>query len=311
MLNRYTFTLQPCPPFDLAATTESQPYYRPYHRTGEPDHACGYRRLLDLGEVLALASVEFKGDVNRPELSVDLQGESLTEAQVRLAAGQLDKLLGARQDLLPFYQFTAADPVMARLVETFYGMHQTLALSVFETIAQAILGQQLSASVARVIRALLVENYGPSLVVDGETHHAFPRPETIAGASVEELRSLKLSWRKAEYLRGLAEAELSVPGSLNWIQELSDEDAVREVTSIRGVGQWSAQWVLSRALGRPDAFPVGDLALRRIVSQLYFGGEPISDRELAQFSERWSPYRSLATSYLFAALRTGRGQEAN
>jgi DNA-3-methyladenine glycosylase II len=72
---------------------------------------------------------------------------------------------------------------------------------------------------------------------------------------------------------------------------------------------WSAQWVLSRALGRPDAFPVGDLALKRIVSQLYFGGESMTDAELGDFSQRWSPFRSLATSYLFAALKTGRGQE--
>ena len=68
---------------------------------------------------------------------------------------------------------------MENLVKTFYGMHQTLALSVFETIGQAILGQQLSASVARVIRQLLVETYGPRLEVEGETHYAFPPPENL------------------------------------------------------------------------------------------------------------------------------------
>ena len=195
------------------------------------------------------------------------------------------------------------------LVETFNGMHQTLALSVFETIAQAILGQQLSASVARVIRALMIETYGPRLTLDGVTYFAFPRPEAIAAATVQELRNLKLSQRKAEYLHGLAIAELETPGGLDRIHALDDEEAVREVTALRGVGKWSAQWVLSRALGRPDAFPVGDLALKRIVCRLYFGGESITDSELAEFSMRWAPFRSLATSYLFAPLRTGRGQE--
>ena len=154
-----------------------------------------------------------------------------------------------------------------------------------------------------------METYGPSLEVDGETHYAFPRAEAIASASVEELRGLKLSQRKAEYLHGLALAELETAGGLDWVKELDDEEVVREVTSLRGVGMWSAQWVLSRALGRSDAFPVGDLALKRIVSQLYFGGQSITDAELGEFSRRWSPFRSLATSYLFAALRTGRGQE--
>ena len=299
------FTLQPTPPFNFEATAENQPYFR----KGQNNAADTYHRLLDLGSKLVLATVRSKGDLHNPELVVELRGGQLPNTELEVAREQMERLLGTGQDLQPFYSFASADPVMANLAETFRGMHQTLALSVFETIAQAILGQQLSASVARVIRALLVETYGPRLTVDGETHYAFPRPEAIASATVEDLRGMKLSQRKAEYLHGLAVTELETPGGLDRVGELSDEEAVREVTALRGVGMWTAQWVLSRALGRPDAFPVGDLALKRIVSQLYFGGEALTDGGLAEFSLRWSPHRSLATSYLFAALRTGRGQE--
>ena len=267
------FTIRPTAPFDFEATAENQPYFR----KGQDDTTDCYERLLDLGDKLALATVQFSGNVDAPELAVELRGAKLSGSEIEVCRGQIERLLGTGQDLQPFYAFAAADPVMENLVKTFYGMHQTLALSVFETIAQAILGQQLSASVARVIRALMVETYGPRLTVDGETHLAFPRPEAIAAATVEELRSLKLSQRKAEYLHGLALAELETPGGLDRIQELSDEEAVREVTALRGVGMWTAQWVLSRALGRPDAFPVGDLALKRIVVQLYFGGQTITD----------------------------------
>ena len=299
------FTLQPTPPFNFEATAENQPYFR----KGQNDATDSYRRLLDLGGKLVIATVRFNGDLHNPELEVSLRGSELSGTEMAVAREQVERLLGTRQDLQPFYSLALTDPVMANLAEIFHGMHQTLALSVFETIAQAILGQQLSASVARVIRALLVETYGPRLTVDGETHYAFPRPEAIAGATVEELRGMKLSQRKAEYLHGLAVAELETPGGLDGVGDLSDEEAVRQVKALRGVGMWTAQWVLSRALGRPDAFPVGDLALKRIVSQLYFGGEALTDGELAEFSSRWSPHRSLATSYLFAALRTGRGQE--
>ena len=110
-------------------------------------------------------------------------------------------------------------------------------------------------------------------------------------------------------MHGLALAELETPEGLDRVQGLSDEDVVKEITALRGVGMWSAQWVLSRALGREDAFPIGDLALRRIVSQLYFRAEPLTDQQLGEYSIRWSPFRSLATSYLFASLRTGRGQD--
>ena len=298
-------SISPTPPFDFEFTAENQPYYR----KGEGSALDLYQRLLDLGDKLVLATVRFKGDTERPGLGVELRGARLTLSELELAQSQLERLLGTSQDLQPFYHFAAGEPVMANLVSTFYGMHQPLALSVFETIAQAIIGQQLSASVARVIRALLIETYGPTLSIDGEIHRAFPRPEAIAGATIEELRALKLSQRKAEYLHGLALAELETPGGLDSVEGLSDENVIEEITALRGVGMWSAQWVLSRALGREDAFPIGDLALRRIVSQLYFGGEPLTDQQLGEYSMRWSPFRSLATSYLFASLRTGRGQD--
>ena len=304
-MTTHSFLVKPAAPFDFEATSENQPYFR----KGQGEGSDCYQRLLDLGETLVLATVQFNGNVSSPELNVELEGNKLTESEAALAREQIEKLLGTDQDLLPFYEFARNDPVMTNLVETFYGMHQTLSLSVFETIAQAILGQQLSASVARVIRALMIETYGPRLTVKGETHYAFPRPREIAQASVVELRGMKLSQRKAEYLLGLALAELETPGGLDRVAALPDEEVVREVTSLRGVGMWSAQWVLSRALGRPDAFPVGDLALRRIVSQLYFGGAALTDSELADYSLRWAPFRSLATSYIFAALRTGKGQE--
>lgn len=304
-MTAHSFLVQPAAPFDFEATSENQPYFR----KGQEDGSDSYRRLLDLEGTLALATVQFNGDASSPELRVELAGNELTKPEVSLARAQIEKLLGTGQDLRPFYESASEDPVMANLVETFYGMHQTLSLSVFETIAQAILGQQLSASVARVIRALMIETYGPRLTVQGETHYAFPRPREIAEAGVAELRGMKLSQRKAEYLHGLALAELETPGGLDRVAVLPDEEVIKEVTSLRGVGMWSAQWVMSRALGRPDAFPIGDLALRRIVSQLYFGGEALTDAELADYSLRWAPFRSLATSYLFAALRTGKGQE--
>ena len=296
--------IHPTPPFAFDLTADNQPYFR----RGAGGTQDSFQRLLDLGDKLALATVVFNGDVHNPVLSVSFSGPRLGVTEHAAAGSQLARLLGTEQDLAPFYHHVADDPVMASLTCKFHGLHQTLSLSVFETLAQAILGQQLSASVARVIRGLLVETYGPSLEMDGVRHYTFPRPAAIAGATVEELRALKLSQRKAEYLQGLAMAELEPAGGLDWVSQLPDDEVVKEVTSLRGVGNWSAQWVLSRALGRPDAFPLGDLALRRIVSQLYFASEPITDAELEEFSLRWAPFRSLATTYLFAALRAGLGR---
>ena len=146
-----TLVLRPTPPFDFRSTTENQPYLR----MGQGPGRGNYQRLLDLGNKLVLATAALRGDIRNPEVAVDLLGDDLSEEDVLLAQGQMERLLGVAQDLSPFYRLAKSDPVMARLVETFYGMHQTLALSVFETLAQAIIGQQLSASVARVIRGFV------------------------------------------------------------------------------------------------------------------------------------------------------------
>lgn len=299
--------LYPRPPFDFGLTAENQPYFR----KGAADAADSgaYQRLLDLGDKLVLATARPAGDGAAAALSVEIAGDGLTAAEGAAAQEQMARLLGVEQDLTGFYRMAAGDPVMAGLVERFYGMHLPRAGSVFEALAQAILGQQLAASVARVIRGLLIETYGTRACFDGQEYYAFPRPETIAGASIEELRKLKLSQRKAEYLQGIAREELARPGGLATVLEpLSDEEAARELTALRGVGKWTAEWVLTRALGRDDAFPVGDLALRRVVSRLYFAGAGLTDEELGEFARRWMPYRSWATHYLFAALRAGVGE---
>ena len=306
-MDKQRILLYPTPPFDFALTAENQPYFRK-GAAADPGNDGVYQRLLDLGDRLALATARPAGTVAQPAVAVEITGEGLTTAAGDLAQAQMARLLGVAQDLTPFYRMAAADPTLDGLVERFYGMHLPRTVSVFEALAQAILGQQLAANVARVIRALLIETYGRRGRFDGQEYYAFPRPEALAAASIADLRRLKLSQRKAEYLQGIAREELARPGGLDAaLESRSDEEVVRELTALRGVGKWSAEWVLTRALGRDDAFPVGDLALRRIVSRLYFGGAALTDGELAEFSRRWMPYRSWATHYLFAALRAGVG----
>ena len=213
---------------------------------------------------------------------------------------------GCDQDLRPFYDAVSGDSVLADVVNDFYGYHNTRTATVYEALVQAVLGQQIATNVSRIIRSLLVENYGVRATIMGREWYAFPRAESLAVAEVDDLRQLKLSFRKAEYIQGIARAALDAGDNLDGLHDLEDADVVKRLVAMRGVGQWTAQWVLVRALARPDGFPVGDLALRKTVSGLYFDGVEIDDGQLLAFSERWSPWRSYATSYLFAALRSGR-----
>ena len=301
-----TAMITPVAPYDFELTA-GQPSYSRDQEFKTEDYVDGtYMRLLDLGDKTALAKVKSVGSVDDPKLQITLTGQDLTEPDGDRAAAQISWLLGCDQDLKPFYESVADDPVLAEVVKEFYGYHNTRTATVYEALVQAIMGQQIATAVARIVRNLLIQTYGVRATVEGREWYAFPRPRDLAVAEVSDLRQLKLSVRKSEYIQGIARAALESEDGFEELHELPDDQVVDRIIGLRGVGQWTAQWVLLRALARPDGFPIGDLALRRTVSHLYFEGAEIDDRELLSFSERWSPWRSYATSYLFAALRAGR-----
>ena len=305
-MDRLTASIKPVAPFNFELTAGYHTYFQSRYGTDTMEDGV-YRRLLDLDDKLVLASVRSIGTLDAPELSLELQGPELSPYDVESATDRMSWLLGVDQDLAPFYELGRADQAMAGLVEQFYGLHLPHTASVFEALVLAVLGQQISTSVARIIRTLLIETFGPSAEFDGEIYYAFPRPASIWASSPAELHTMKLTQRKSEYVHGLAGSALDPEMGLERLEELTDGEIVEKLVALRGVGMWTAQWALIRAVGRPDALPLGDLALRRVVSRLFMDGDDVNDAKVEEIAQRWSPYRTYATVYLFSALRTGAG----
>ena len=305
-MDRLTASIKPVAPFNFELTAGYHTYFQSRYGTDTMEDGV-YRRLLDLDDKLVLASVRSIGTLEAPELALELQGPELSPDDVESATGRVSWLLGVDQGLAPFYELGRADQAMAGLVEQFYGLHLPHTASVFEALVLAVLGQQISTSVARIIRTLLIETFGPSAEFDGETYYAFPRPASIWASSPAELHTMKLTQRKSEYVHGLAGSALDPEMGLERLEELTDKEIVEKLVALRGVGMWTAQWALIRAVGRPDALPLGDLALRRVVSRLFMHGEDVNDAKVEEIAQRWSPYRTYATVYLFSALRTRAG----
>jgi len=305
-MDRLTASIKPVAPFNFELTAGYHTYFQSRYGTDTMEDGV-YRRLLDLDDKLVLASVRSIGTLDAPELALELQGPELSPDDVESARDRVSWLLGVDQDLAPFYELGRADQAMAGLVEQFYGLHLPHTASVFEALVLAVLGQQISTSVARIIRTLLIETFGPSAEFDGEIYYAFPRPASIWASSPAELHTMKLTQRKSEYVHGLAGSALDPEMGLERLEELTDGEIVEKLVALRGVGMWTAQWALIRAVGRPDALPLGDLALRRVVSRLFMDGDDVNDAKVEEIAQRWSPYRTYATVYLFSALRTGAG----
>ena len=115
----------------------------------------------------------------------------------------------------------------------------------------------------------------------------------------------KFSRRKAEYIHSISEKEATGQIDLESTKRMTIEEATETLTCLRGVGPWTIQWLLIRSLGFSDGFPSGDLALQKILGESLNTREKMTSEEALAFSQRWTPYRSWATTFIFAALRNG------
>jgi DNA-3-methyladenine glycosylase II len=198
-------------------------------------------------------------------------------------------MFGAPFDLAAFYEFAESDPVLARLTRELAGFRPPLAADPFEALVGSITAQQVSMYAALAIRSRLIERFG----VRAELAWAFPTRERIAAADEEELVALGFSRRKAEYVVGLARSDLD----FEELEELPDEEVKARLVALRGLGEWTAEWFLARHLGRPRAWPVGDLALVKAV-QAFYGAV-----DVREVGVRLDPFQNLSAHYLLTGAR--------
>jgi DNA-3-methyladenine glycosylase II len=202
-------------------------------------------------------------------------------------------------DLGTFYDLAAGHPVFAGVVQRLHGLKPTRPATLWEMVVIAITEQQISMAVAHRIRQRLVERFGDEV----EGQWAFPPAERLAGASLEELRACGLSRNKAGYIGGLARAIAEGAVDLERLKDMSAEQARAFLTGLRGLGPWSADYILVRGLGWTDSLPADDLGLRT-VGGAYFGqGRRLTAEELQQALDPLAPYRGLAAFYLAADSR--------
>jgi DNA-3-methyladenine glycosylase II len=203
-------------------------------------------------------------------------------------------LLGAPFDLDGFYGWAQDDPVLRGLTETLAGFRPPLAPDPFETLVTSVTAHQVSLFAAFAIRNRLIEQFGRQV---GQAY-AFPTAERLRAATQDDLTALGFSGRKAEYVLGLAQE----PIDLDELASLPDEEVKRRLVSIRGIGEWTAEWFLARHLARPRAWPVGDVALEKAVRAFY---PEAGDLRAAR--ERFEPFQNLSAHYLLTAARVAVG----
>ncbi len=186
----------------------------------------------------------------------------------------------------------AKDPVMRELVRKHAPPIWEKPQDLFVAIIRNIIGQQLSGGPARIIMKRFVGLFKTK---------TFPKPEEILAMPDQKIRDSGMSWAKVKYVKELSKVVAKKELDLKKVKTLPDNEVIAELTKVKGIGQWTAEMILLFHLQRPDVFSLGDLGLRTAVAKLY----KIDRNDLKaieEISQRWKPYRSLASRYLWKSL---------
>ena len=193
------------------------------------------------------------------------------------------------------------DPYLGQLSLSLEGLRVPGTWDRFELAVRAILGQQISVVAATTLAGRIAKTYGTPLVMPdlpetivGELTHLFPSPQVLAEA---DLTKLGIIAARANTINGLARAVVANP---NLLRDLHNtEEAVRQLQSLPGIGEWTAQYIAMRALHEPDAFPATDLGLLKSFSALAQIEPMASSKQLVKASQNWRPWRAYAAMYLW------------
>lgn len=186
----------------------------------------------------------------------------------------------------------AVCPRMARLMDAVGAINLRNVRDPFAALAYSIIHQQLAMKAAATIRKRVVA--------------LCPRrrisPQALAAVSDEALLGAGLSRQKLGYLRDLSAHFADGRLTSRRLRRLSDEDVITSVTAVKGIGRWTAEMLLTFCLRRPDVWPVDDLGLRKAAQRFVGARKPLSRDRLAALGDRWRPFRTVATWYLWRSL---------
>jgi DNA-3-methyladenine glycosylase II len=297
-------TLHPTPPFDFNKTLAFIEGFSPTKAEQSLAGRALSKAIMVQGQAVVFTA-RSTGSVEAPRLEYTLFSAQPLPAQVEATAvDRLRFFLSLDDDLRPFYAAAQADPAFAPEVRRLYGLHHVKFPTPFENAAWAVLSQRAPIPVARKLKDAVVERFGANLVVDCKRYWAFPEAATLAAVPAGELAALLRNDRKAQYLAAAAAAFAGVDEA--WLRG-GDYDAVLEwLLAIKGIGEWSADFILLRGLGRMQALhftpdTIFEQRMSRAISRVYAPGRSLSAAELRPLAERYGQWQVYWSLYL----RTG------
>lgn len=295
-MTEITFTLTPHPPFRLDLTV--------WALRRRPDNIVDrwedgtYRRVLVIENEPVEIAVTQVGPPDAPVLQVTASGVRLPADVEAAVTGFIEWTLGIERDLTGFYRLAGQDILLDLLAERFRGMRPPRYPSLFECLVNAVACQQVTLTLGIRLLNRLVERHGIAFGEGADAAYAFPRPEDLASVAPESLRELGFSRQKARAIVELAQAFATGEIDPRALEVLDDEAAVARLRELRGIGRWSAEYALLRAMGRLQVFPGDDVGARKNLRNWLDIAAPLDYDGVHETLNRWEPYAGLVYLHL-------------
>jgi DNA-3-methyladenine glycosylase II len=291
-----SFFVYPRPPFRLDLTVWT--LRRRAHNQIDQWDGTTYTRVLVVDQVPVKVEVSQLHPTSAPQLLINVWIPELGECHSTRVKEILQRMLGFSLDLSGFYALGQIDQTIPLLVQRFLGIKPPRFPSLFEAFLNAFACQQVTLDVGLMLLNRLTETYGLQFTDGQAVYHAFPRPEEIATASVEDLRALGFSRQKARAMLELAIRLTREPHYLSLLEGMNNEEVRSTVSSMRGVGRWTTEYVLLRGLGRLETFPGDDVGAQNNLQRLLHLAEKPTYETIKELTAAWQPYAGLIYFHL-------------
>jgi DNA-3-methyladenine glycosylase II len=288
--------IEPCAPFRLDLTAWA--LRRRSHNALDRWESATYQRVVSIdGDAVALSMTQ-DGPPDAPRLSVRLAGRPIDPHAEVLARSALNRLLGLAVDLSDFAAMAARDPLLGPLAERMRGLKPPRFPTVFEALINGIACQQLSLSVGIHLLNRLVADHGRPVSEDCCGPRAFPTPEDLATVRPDELKLRGFSFTKARTIIDTAQGIVAGDLDLEALEHVDDRAAIKRLTSLRGEGRWTAEYVMLRGLGRLDIFPGDDVGAHNKLRRFFQIDTELDYGSVKRLVAPWHPYAGVVYFHL-------------
>lgn len=257
------------------------------------------RKLFVFDEQPVIVEIACGNDEN---LELTFLNKIPSDLQIEAIKNYVTNWLDLKHDLSDFYKIAEKDKLLNPLIEKYRGLKLIGIPDFYEAICWAIIGQQINLGFAYAVKRNLVEKFGAKCTFEGNDYFAFPSPEKVLSIRKEDFSEMKFSRQKVDYIQTVSKMIVDKTLDVHQLSKLDYHTAKSKLLQIRGVGNWTADYVLMKTFRHPQAFPIRDAGfLNALKTQLELSKKP-DLATILQLSKNWKGHEAYATFYLWRSL---------